>query len=164
MCECHRQGRRCTEGRCSILGASQRASEERAQCLPPGVCAERLRKRGVTLGAVTEPVSASFRPPVTPGLPQPGHLLVAEYLLRVLGHRLGFPPPALPGHQRSHASAGMAVRLPAGHVVSAVPRVQAVWVRPSLPNQSRSHRPRTSCGSDFAQGGGLLVERWVFLR
>lgn len=41
---------------------------------------------------------ASFCPaPV--GLPQFGHLSVPEYLIRVPGHHLGFPPPAVSGHQ-----------------------------------------------------------------
>lgn len=40
------------------------------------------------------------------GLPQFGHLSVPEYLIRVPGYHLGFPPPAVSGHQRGHASAG----------------------------------------------------------
>lgn len=95
----------------------------------PPVAIERQRERDVhqpetysvtsweeTGSAVGLALCVYFLPPTpSPGLPQFGHLLVPEYLVRVLGYHLGFPPPAVSGHQRGHASAGMGRRAPAKH-------------------------------------------------
>lgn len=95
----------------------------------PPVAIERQRERDVhqpetysvtsweeTGSAVGLALCVYFLPPTpSPGLPQFGHLLVPEYLVRVLGYHLGFPPPAVSGHQRGHASAGTGRRAPAKH-------------------------------------------------
>lgn len=57
------------------------------------------------------------------GFPQPGHLPVPEHLICVPGHYLGFPPPAVPGHQRRHASAGTSQ-------VGFCPQTGALWAAP----------------------------------
>lgn len=40
------------------------------------------------------------------GLPQLGHIPVPKYFLYFPGYHFRFPPAALPGHKRGHASAG----------------------------------------------------------
>lgn len=75
------------------------------------------------------------------GFPQPGHLPVPKHLICVPGHYLRFPPPAVPGHQRRHASAG----------TSQVGFLSSDWS--TLGSTGAAEAPLTCpVGSSFAQG------------